>query len=149
MPIICHIVPVSRAYPPPPPEKGPKRGKTVQISKKALKIDTFSGGGERNFMDCEVVYFLAYLEGTLPLRSGHLLTTTTLSIVVYVLLLCCEFYLEIILDVYYHDGHICGSRQDRNILPELKKGVGIASIPIPPQQHYLTTTHHTLLVSSV
>ena len=39
--------------------------------------------------------------------------------------------------------------QDRNILPGLKKGVGRASNPFPPQQHRLTTTHHTLFVSSV
>ena len=43
---------------------------------------------------CEVVYFLAYQEGTLPLIYGHLMTTTSLSLVVCILLLCCEFILK-------------------------------------------------------
>ena len=32
---------------------------------------------------------------------------------------------------------------------KLKKRVGIASVSTLSQQHYLTTTHHTVLVSSV
>ena len=32
---------------------------------------------------------------------------------------------------------------------KLKKGVGIASISTPSQQHYRATTHHTAFVSSV
>ena len=45
---------------------------------------------------CEVVYFLAYQEGTLPLIYGHPTTTTSLSLslVVCILLLCCEFILK-------------------------------------------------------
>ena len=37
------------------PEKGPKWGKTVQISRKSSKL-TFRGGGERNFMDKTILW---------------------------------------------------------------------------------------------
>ena len=32
---------------------------------------------------CEVVYFLAYHKGTLPLKAGHLTTTTSLLLFVF------------------------------------------------------------------
>ena len=35
----------------PPPQKGPKWGKTVWISRKSWNLTLFLGGGERNFMD--------------------------------------------------------------------------------------------------
>ena len=39
---------------------------------------------------------------------------------------------------------LVAQEQDWSILPELKKGVGRASTPFPPQQ-YNWTTHHTVL----
>ena len=37
---------------------------------------------------CEVVYFLAYQKGTLPLNSGHSTTTTSISLLLFVFSCC-------------------------------------------------------------
>ena len=67
-----------------------------QISRSACSVivclSRFLRGGFVHY--CEVVYFLAYQEGTLPLMNGHPTTTTSISLVVCALLLCCEFILN-------------------------------------------------------
>ena len=68
----------------------------IQNALRQLPIpSTFSPPGNGTpLCSCEVVYFLAYQEGTLPLIYGHLMTTTSLSLVVCILLLCCVFILK-------------------------------------------------------
>ena len=50
-----HEILVRKIWFPPLPKKGPKWGKTVQISRKSSKLTLFLGGGKRNFMDKTVL----------------------------------------------------------------------------------------------